>query len=125
MVHRLHQNGVCWDFFLLVSFSYFRRVCPTLWSLSPQPPLPEATWLLIVLLGGREVKGECRYDLILLEPTKLSVWLMAQGQKNNDFYGYGTGVFLGSALEIDYGSSQTDTGRTRGYQEGERNTHIN
>lgn len=46
-------------------------------------------------------------------------------RKTNDFYGYRTGVFLGSALEIDYGSSQTDTGRTRGYQEGERNTHIN
>lgn len=38
----------------------------------------------------------------------------------------GTGVFFfGLALDIDYGSSQTDTGRTRGYQEDERNTRIN
>lgn len=68
--------------------------------------------------------GERRYDLILLEPAKLSVWLMAQGQKSNDFYGWDW-CFLGSALDIDYGSSQTDTGRTRGYQEDERNTRIN
>jgi hypothetical protein len=109
----LHQNGVCWGGFFFLSFFFsLSEGLPHALVLSLQPLLPEATWLLTGLLGGREIKGERRYDLSYWSQQNFPFGSWRKDRKTTISMD-GTGVFLGSALDIDYGSSQTDTGHQR------------
>jgi hypothetical protein len=64
-------------------------------------------------------KEKCIYDLILLEPTKVSIWLTAQGDTHYELDDAGlVGWCSGLALEIDYGSSQKRYKANQGISSG-------